>query len=466
MLYAVSLLEDLLKRLVSRGSALGAEFTEARSQTINKMSVTVKDGKVEVVRQGEEAGVAIRVLFKGAWGFVTIGRFDEELANESLSDAVTMARVASGKLKDPVSLAPVKAIENRVVAKPRKDPRTVPIRDKIALALSLSNSVLSRKAIRSCTVEYADIANSTKLANSEGTCIEQERIYVWLRAGGTARKGDVFASAGEEVGSTSGYDLFNAEPPESIAKRIVDRLIQQLKAKPPKGGRYPAVLGSRVVGVLAHEAFGHLAEADLTLSGSVIFDKMGQTIASEATTICDDGTVEGGFGSFKYDDEGVPAQRTVLVERGVMKGLMHSRETAGKLGMEPTGNARAEDFRHEPLIRMRNTYFERGDHTLEELVEEIKFGYYLDSMKGGQANLDGTFQVGVQAPYEIVDGEIRDPVRSFSISGNTLEALHGIEAVGKDFHLWAGRCGKGQTAFIGDGGASVRVSEVYVGGPA
>jgi TldD protein len=247
---------------------------------------------------------------------------------------------------------------------------------------------------------------------------------------------------------------------------VAKRVVEQLKAKTPKGGSFPAVIGPNVVGVFIHEAMGHLAEADLTLSGSALFDKLGKKIASDLVTVYDDGTVEGAFGSFKYDDEGVRTHKTPLIEKGTLTGLMHDRETAHKLDMAPTGNARAEDFRSEPIIRMRNTYLAAGDNSFEELIEGIDFGYYLKSFRGGQANLDGTFQVGIQEAYEIVKGRIGEPVRSASISGNTLETLHRVEAVGRDFELWPGRCGKGQTAFICDGGPHIRVGKVTIGGGA
>ncbi|MFA7080882.1 MAG: TldD/PmbA family protein, partial [Candidatus Bathyarchaeia archaeon] len=147
-------------------------------------------------------------------------------------------------------------------------------------------------------------------------------------------------------------------------------------------------------------------------------------------------------------------------------GLMHNRETAYKFSTKPTGNARAEDFRVEPIIRMRCTYMEPRDHTFEELLEDVKEGYYFKSFRGGQASLDGTFQVGIQEGYEVINGELGAPVRNASISGNTIEALHKVDGVGKDFSLDPGRCGKGQIAFICDGGPHIRLSEVIVGGSA
>jgi TldD protein len=302
--------------------------------------------------------------------------------------------------------------------------------------------------------------------NNEGTYIEQDKLYVWSRILATAKEAGTFSFSLEEIGSIAGYGIFNTETPEIVGKRVAKRAVEQLKAKPPKAGTFPAVLGSNVVGVFVHEAFGHLAEADLTLSGSILSDKLGKKIASDIVTFYDDGTVEGAFGSFKYDDEGVPTQKTLLIKDGVVVGLMHNRDTAQKFNTKPTGNARAENFRFEPIIRMRNTFMEPRDNSFEELVEDIRFGYYLKTVRGGQANLNGTFQVGIQEAYEIVNGEVGAPVRNASISGSTLETLLKVDAVGKDFALWSGRCGKGQTAFISDGGPHIRVGEVLVGGSA
>ncbi|MDX1814026.1 MAG: TldD/PmbA family protein, partial [Candidatus Bathyarchaeia archaeon] len=360
-----------------------------------------------------------------------------------------------------------KAVEDSVVATPRKNPQNVSIEEKIENTLAMDKMVFGYdNRIKSCTISYLDVTGKNIFVNSDGACIEQDKLYVWSRILASARQNSIYASAREEVGSTSGYEVFDTETPEKIGTMVAKRVVEQLKAKTPKGGSFPAVIGPNVVGVFIHEAMGHLAEADLTLSGSVLIDKLGKQIASDRVTVYDDGTVDGAFGSFKYDDEGVRTQKTPLIEKGTLTGLMHDRETAHKLDMTPTGNARAEDFRSEPIIRMRNTYLAVGDNSFQDLIEDIKFGYYLKSFRGGQANLDGTFQVGIQEAYEIVKGKLGDPVRSASISGNTLDTLHRVEAVGRDFELWPGRCGKGQTAFICDGGPHIRVGDVIIGGGA
>jgi TldD protein len=460
-------LRDMLAKSVDYGRSLGAEYVEVRAQSLFKTLLTTKDGTVEGAKEGTESGAGVRALVNGAWGFVSLGKLEPKLLTDAVDEAVTLAKAASLRVKSAVKLAEVKAVEDRVVAKPGKSPQDVSMEEKIGVALAMDRTVFGYdKRIRSCTISYLDVTGTNYFVNSDGACVEQDKLYVWSRILASARENSVYASAREEIGSTAGYEVFDTETPEKVGKLVAKRVVEQLKAKTPKGGSFPAVIGPNVVGVFMHEAMGHLAEADLTLSGSILYDKLGKQIASDAVTVYDDGTVEGAFGSFKYDDEGVQTQKTALIENGILTGLMHNRETAQKLSMEPTGNARAEDFRFEPIIRMRNTYLAPGDRSFEELVEGVDFGYYLKSFRGGQANLDGTFQVGIQEAYEIVKGQVGDAVRSASISGNTLETLRRVDAVGRDFELWPGRCGKGQTAFICDGGPHIRVGEVTIGGGA
>jgi TldD protein len=461
-------LKDLLTKVCDLATQrFGAEYVEVRAQFLSKTMLTLKEEKVEAAKEGIENGAALRVLVNGTWGFASVGAFTLETLTSALSDACKMAKAASLKLKTPIKLVEGKALEDKVLAKPRKNPSQISIEEKIKTTSTIANTILSYdRRMRGCTIDYLDVVGTSYFMNSEGTYIEQDKLYVWSRITATAREADILTFSREEIGSTAGYEVFDVEAPEVIGERAAKRAVEQLKAKSPKGGKFSAVLGPNVVGVFVHEAFGHLAEADLTLSGSVLIDKFGKKIASDVVTLYDDGTVEGAFGSFKYDDEGVPAQKTLLVKDGVVVGFMHNRETASKFNAEPTGNARAEDFRVEPIIRMRNTFMEPKNYSFKELVEDIKFGYYFKSFRGGQANLDGTFQVGVQEAYEIVKGEVGEPVRNASISGNTLETLRKVDAVGKDFELWPGRCGKGQTAFVCDGGPHIRVKEVIVGGSA
>ena len=461
-------MKDILNKVVQAAiQNSGADYAEIRAQKLHKTMLTIEEERVEGAKQGIENGAALRVLVDGAWGFASVGTLDVQTLVKVVSDACKMAKVASSRLKNPIKLVETEAIEDKISITPKKDPSKISVEDKIKTTVTMSKRILDYdRRIKSCTIDYLDSTGKTYFMNNEGTYIEQDKLHIWSRLLATATEANIFTYSREEIGSTAGYEVFDIETPEIVAERTAKRAIAQLKAKPPRGGTYPVILGPNVVGVFVHEAFGHLAEADLTLSGSVLNDKLGRKIASDVVTFYDDGSIEGAFGSFHYDDEGVPTEKTLLVEDGVVVGLMHNRETAQKLNAEPTGNARAEDFRFEPIIRMRNTYMNPKDHSFEELMEDIKFGYYLKSFRGGQANLDGTFQVGIQEAYEIVDGELDAPILNASISGNTLQTLQKVDAVGKDFELWPGRCGKGQLAFVCDGGPNVRVKEVLVGGSA
>ena len=461
-------MKDLLTKINEVATQkYGAQYAEARAQKLYKTMLTIKEERVEAAKQGIENGVALRVLVNGAWGFASVGSLDSVILESAVSDACRIAKLASARLKTPIKLADAKVLNARVLSKPKKNPADIQMEDKIKTALVVNKTSLGfDKRIKSSTVDYFDLTGSSFFVNSEGTNIEQDKLYVWARVTASALNKGVFTFSREEIGSTAGYELFDEKTPEELGEKVAKRAIEQLDAKAPKGGNFPVVLGPNVVGVFVHEAFGHLAEADLALSGGVLVSNCGKKIGSDLVTFYDDGTIEGAFGAFKYDDEGVLSQKTLLIKDGVVAGLMHNRETAQKFNTDPTGNARAEDFRVEPIIRMRCTYMAPKDHSFDELMEDVKSGYFFKSFRGGQANLDGTFQVGIQEGYEINNGEIGASVRNASITGNTLATLHHVDAVGKDFQLDPGRCGKGQTAFICDGGPHIRINEVVVGGSA
>jgi TldD protein len=461
-------LKDLLTKITNIATQkFGAQYAEARAQKMVKTMLTLKEERVEAAKQGIESGVALRVLLDGAWGFASVGSLDDEILESAVSDACKMAKMASSHLKKPIKLADAKVVTDRVRSRPKKNPGDISMEDKIKTAMTVNKAGLGYdKRIKSFTIDYLDLMGTSHFVNSDGSSIEQDKLYVWARIAGSALNEGIFTFSREEIGSTAGYEVFDQQPPEELGEKVAKLAIEQLGAKSLKGGKFPVILGPNVVGVFVHEAFGHLAEADLALSGGVLADNLGKKIGSNMVTFYDDGTIEGAFGAFKYDDEGVQTQKTLLIKDGVVAGLMHNRETAQKFNAQPTGNSRAEDFRVEPIIRMRCTYMEPRNHSFEELAENVKHGFYFKSFRGGQANLDGTFQVGIQEGYEIVNGEVGAPVRDASISGNTLETLNKVDGVGKDFLLDPGRCGKGQTAFICDGGPHISLKEVVVGGSA
>ncbi len=475
-------MHDIINDLIDFASKNGASFIDIRIQKSFASTFVIRNRVVESARNIYSNGAGIRVIVNGSWGFATVNKFDKEKLMEAVKNAISMARGASQLARRKVMLADVDSVEDTVKANVSKDPANIPPEEKLEYSLDVNKAIFDLdNRVKSVQTRYSDEKIIQIYANSDGAYIEQEKIYVYFGSDAMASQNGVKASVREGFGSIKGYDIIYENEVSKFAKIIVDRLKKQLEAKVAKGGVFPAVIGPKVIGLFTHEAFGHLSEADLVLSGAVTSQKLGQKVASDIVTIIDDGTLPGAFGSFVYDDEGVRSQKTIVVKNGVLVSLLYDRELAKAFEMmikqrspnlldffnvKPTGNSRAESFRVPPIIRMRNTYIEPRDYTVEELIEDIKFGYYLVAPLGGQANLDGTFQGGTQEAYEIVNGEIKDPVRNMSFSGNTLETLMKIDAIGRDFDIRSGFCGKGQTMYVGIGGPHVRVKEMMIGGGA
>ena len=199
---------------------------------------------------------------------------------------------------------------------------------------------------------------------------------------------------------------------------------------------------------------------------SFLTDAVGKTVASELITMVDDGTIKGAYGSIPFDSEGTPSSRTVIIEKGVYKGYMHNLETAAIMGVEPTGNGRAQDFNRRVWVRMTNTFFESGDWSLDEIISDTKEGILaLKAISGMEDPVGGGFESRALMGYTIENGKKKDLIRSFTLTGNALEILKTVDAVSKDFKLDGGHCGKGEEDWVPvtTGGAYLR-AKIIVGG--
>ena len=448
---------DFLEMAVDHGRTLGADYVELRGESGFLEFLQMDDYRVTALTQRIEEGVAIRVLKDGAWGFVTTG--DLAALNDSVETAYRMAKSAAPTRKEPITLASVSTYSDSDLLKVERDPRTVPVEEKIQYMRDLTKVCMDYNSrIKAVTSKIRTASGRKHLVTSDGTNIETSTMLVWSYPWVTGKDGDRLSAARYEEASTSqGWEYIEKEAtPEHVGGAAAKRVKLQLDGVPAKGGSFPCVLGPRVIGVLAHEALGHLAEADLTIN-SAFNNKLGEVVASEGVNMVDDGTLPGVLGTSKYDDEGVPSSRVEIIKDSILTELLTNREYSHKLGLRTTGNARAESYMYPPLIRMRNTFFERGDLSEEELLHDIKYGYYCADFRGGQAQTNASFQVGIQEAYEIINGEIAGSVRDLSISGIATDSLLKIAGVGKrDFAWEAGRCGKGQEAFVASGGPPVR----------
>jgi TldD protein len=253
-----------------------------------------------------------------------------------------------------------------------------------------------------------------------------------------------------------------------MAAKVVKGVDDRFAARRPKGGQMPVVMGAGASGILLHEAMGHAFEADFNRKGTSIFsDKMGQRVCPEGIRIIDDGTLRGNRGALNFDDEGVPAQKTCMVEDGILTSYLHDRISARHYGVSPTGNGRRESFRYAPIPRMRSTYMESGDADPTDIIASVQKGVYVDEFSNGQVKIgEGDFTFFVKSGYLIENGHLTAPVKDINIIGNGPEALRDMVTVGNDLRIDPGAwtCGKEQSVPVSCGIPTVLIRRLTVGG--
>jgi TldD protein len=463
------LLMDLAEKAVKQAMGLGVEYADVRAQHINSTSIRLTNDRFEQAVSGIDQGLGIRVLFKGAWGFSSTSSLDGNDVQETVKIAFKIAKATSKGVKERATVCSVKLVKDKVTVKANQPLSEVDINNKMKLVLGFSKTVRAYSSkIVSASLAYEDVTGQKAVVSSDGANILTNLSRVYSSINAVAKQADKLTSARERLGKIGGYELFQEENGQKIMKKAAERAVNLLKAKPAPSGRFTVIVDPRLAGVFAHEAVGHGCEADLIIAGeSILAGKIGKVVGSELVSIYDDSTLAGGWGSEKYDDEGVPTKKRLLIEKGVLKGYITNKEASAKLNMEPNGGARAESYAYPPIVRMSDTYIARGDHTFEELLEGITHGVYLKASRGGQVDTaKGTFQFNAEEASLIEKGKLTTPLLDVSLSGVTLETLHNIDAVAKDFEISLGFCGKGQTVPAGDASPHIRIKNALVGGRA
>jgi TldD protein len=272
--------------------------------------------------------------------------------------------------------------------------------------------------------------------------------------------------ARERLSQHSGFEMFESVTPETIASRAARESVAMLEAEDAPAGIMDVVMENGWGGVLIHEAVGHPLEADTIARGIGAFTgKVGQKVAAECFTMVDDGTLPNYRGTINFDDEGTPAQRNVLIEKGVLKGYMTDILSAKQLDLPRTGNGRRESFRNLPIPRMTNTFIEAGTEKPEDILASTKKGIYVQSLSGGSVNsVTGMFNFTCREAYLIENGKKTRPVKGATLIGSCLEVINNIDAVGNDLDFGPGICGKGQMAEVTAGQPTVRIRGINVGG--
>ena len=451
---------DLLENLLSEFSDV--DYGELRYHERRRVSISISQGELEAAGSTVYSGVGVRVLHRGGWGFSSTSRIDKEDLKRAIYDAIRGAK-ASGK-KGEVKLGQANLAKGKFTPT-INDPVTDHFfEEKLALVQKTEGRLRSFRQIASATCSYSETLDHKYILTTDGAraeIIDSKPEFVLI---GVAADGGEQVMAVEALGVTGGWkDLFKKEPDE-LVEIVAKRAGDLLKARHPKGERATVILDPAIVGLLAHEAIGHPMEADRVLAGAITKGKIGHRVASELVTLADSGPSqfeEHAGGVVLVDDEGVVTERTVIIKDGILKSYLYNRETAGIFGVPSTGNARAFEYSNDPLIRMRNTYIELGDKGLEEMISEVKEGYLLEGVGGGEADVNAEFMFNVQEAYRIKNGRIGELLRGVAISGQAFDVLQTVDAVGKEFRfgLGAGTCGKGPTA------AKSQPARVDAGGP-
>jgi len=456
--------DDLIAEIIRKSLRHGGDYADVYIERERPLSIQLEDDKIEKLSSGIDFGIGLRVLFEDK----TYYAYSNDFSEESLfSIAGTVSRAVKGgqageQTFDLRKLKP--SVEFRII----KYPDDISIKEKISL-IERSNRAargVSPK-IKQVSIVYRDSVKEVCIASSDGTMAEDERIYTLAVIQVIAAEGNVLQTAYEPVGGLTGFELFDDEPFEEISLKAARKAVALLSARKAPGGRMPVIISAASGGTMIHEAVGHGLEADLVQQGlSVYKGKVGEQIASPLVTIIDDATLPDKRGSFRFDDEGVSAQRTVLVEKGVLKGYMYDRLTAAKEGVVSTGNGRRQSYKDRPIPRMSNTFIAAGEEDPEKIIKSIDKGFFVRKMGGGQVNtVTGEFVFEVSEGHLIEKGQIGEPVRGATLIGNGPEVLKSIDMVGKDIGFAIGTCGKdAQGVPVSDAMPTVRIPEMVVGG--
>ena len=450
-------IETVLAALLSRGG----EYAELFFERTRSLSVEREDGKIERVLSGEDAGIGIRLIFRGK----TFYAYTNELREESvLSLARDLSRYAEGK-GVPVRL-PSSPAASRRPSPVRVPPGSREIGEKASLVAEMDQVARGvSRGIRQVRATYAEAERRIEIAAHPGTFAADDQTRTLLAVQVVAGDAEGLTMGYETGGGTHGWEFLEEFPPEVLARKAAERAVRALAAGRIGGGRMPVVLSSEAGGTMVHEAVGHGLEADLASRGmSVYRDLRGKRVAGDLVSIVDDATVPGKRGSFGVDDEGTPGQRTVLVSEGVLRGFLYDRLLAMKEGERSTGNGRRESYRHKPVPRMTNTILLPGRTPPEDILRSVDRGLLVRKMGGGQVNtVTGDFMFEVVEGYRIENGRQGEPVRGATITGNGPEALSMIDRVGSDLGFGLGTCGKeGQGVPVGDAQPTLRFGPPFL----
>lgn len=456
--------EAQLKTLTDTALHKGGDFADLYFEYTTYFNLLLKDGVVSSGGFHTDFGVGIRVLTGEKTGYA----YSE---NTEMKDMLEAANAASAIATGTCACRTYMPVADRAfdLYPVQQNWRKGSAEDYLPFLKELEKEVFAKDSrIIKVIARMSDSVSDVMMYNSLGelTCDTRPMGSVTVTA--------VFEENGKTENKTSsrsyrmGAELIGPSLVKELADDVVNGIDERFSATRPKGGQMPVVMGAGASGILLHEAMGHAFEADFNRKGQSIFSgKLGQQVCPKGVNVVDDGTVAFNRGSGNYDDEGVPAQKTYMVRDGILESYLHDRISASWYGVAPTGNGRRENFRYNPIPRMRATYMESGNADPQSIIADVKQGIYVDEFSNGQVKIgEGDFTFFVKSGFLIENGRLTTPVKDINIIGNGPQALSDIVAVGNDLKIDNGTwtCGKEQSVPVSCGMPTVLVSNLVVGG--
>lgn len=456
--------ENELESLMQTALRAGGDYADLYFENTTYFNLMLMDGTVSSGGFHTDFGVGIRVLKGEKTGYA----YSESTEmSDMLAAAKAAAMIAAGQNTTKQYQKVIDKVQDfypmQLNWREQGADKFVPFLKELEQEVFQKDNTIVKVIAR-----MSDSVSDVMMYNSLGELTYETRpmgsvtvTAVFQRNGATENK---TASRSYRIGA----ELIGRSLIEELAGEVVKGIDARFEAKRPKGGKMSVVMGAGASGILLHEAMGHAFEADFNRKGQSIFsEKMGQRICPEGINIVDDGTVANNRGAGNYDDEGVPGEKTYMVEDGILRSYLHDRISAQWYGVKPTGNGRRENFRYNPIPRMRATYMESGSADPEGIIASVKDGIYVDEFSNGQVKIgEGDFTFFVKSGYLIENGRLTMPVKDINIIGNGPQALSDIVAVGNDMRIDNGTwtCGKEQSVPVSCGIPTILVSSLTVGG--
>jgi len=460
--------EREIQGALGRVKVRDVDYADLYFESCVSESVSMEESLVKRATKSISQGVGVRATAGEKTGFA----YSDDLTRKDLEVAADAARyiAQSPGASQPVPV-PVQQRPTRNLYPVEQATVEVATADRVALLNAID--IEARRYDSRITNVMASFNTEYKrvvVATSDGTIIGDVQPLSRLQITCIAEE-----KGNRQVGTFGGggrvpFEFYQNEARYlAYTREAARQAILNLSAVAAPAGVMPVVLGGGWPGILLHEAIGHGLEADFNRKKTSAFSSLvGKRVASSACTIVDDGTLPNRRGSLNMDDEGTPTSRTILIERGILRGYITDKLNARLLGIPLTGNGRRESYQSVVLPRMTNTFMLAGESDPEDIIRSVDHGLYAVSFGGGQVDItNGKFVFSASEAYLIEGGKVTKPVKGATLIGSGPEILTKVSMVGHDLKLdeGVGTCGKeGQSVPVGVGLPTIRIDEITVGG--